>query len=416
MATSPGQGALHGVVIVDLTQHLSGPFATQMLADLGARVIKVEPPTGDPTRRISPHFVDGDSAYYMSVNRNKESVCIDLKSDAGRGALYDLISHADAVMENFRPGTLDRLGIGFDEMQAWKPSLVLCSISGFGQDGPYRDRPAFDMVVQALSGGMSLTGEIGGRPVRSGLPIGDLAAGSNAATAVLAGLLRAAKTGAGSRIDISMLDTQISLLSYVAAYHLMSGVVPGPQGRQHMSIPTYRALTCGDGRDVVITANVPRMWDGLCKALQIEHLVDDPRYSGNAERLANRETLSEVLEAAALRYSAEELLQRLTAYGVPSAPINNIAEALADPQVAARDLIVESTRGGETYRAVGNPLIFEGDPSATTAPPRLGEHTHQVFADLCDYNETRLASLTEAGVIGPHVAAPRQLESASQRD
>ncbi|NMO89492.1 CaiB/BaiF CoA-transferase family protein [Actinomycetospora sp. TBRC 11914] len=376
-----GSGPLRGIVVVDLTQHLAGPFATQILGDLGARVIKVEPPSGDPTRFIGPHFVDGDSAYYLSVNRNKESVVIDLKTEAGRDSLLRLVDAADAVVENFRPGTLEKLGVGADLLRARNPRLVVTSLTGFGLDGPYRDRPAFDMIVQALGGGMSLTGEIGGSPVRSGLPIGDLCAGMNAALVTLAGLLRAERADEGSRADVAMLDTQVSLLSYVASYYLAGGEVPGLQGRQHMSIPTYRALQCAD-RDIVITANTPRMWVGLCRALDLPALPDDPRFATNDDRRAHRVELAALLEPAARRLTAAELLARLAAEGVPSAPINTVDATLADPQVRARGMVVEQPRGDATLRAVGNPLKISDGRREHRAPPRLGEDTDEVLGTL----------------------------------
>jgi crotonobetainyl-CoA:carnitine CoA-transferase CaiB-like acyl-CoA transferase len=392
------------MVVLDLTQHLAGPFATQILGDLGARVIKVEPATGDPTRYIGPHFVDGDSAYYLSVNRNKESVCLNLKSDAGRDALFRLADAADAVVENFRPGTMERLGIGADVLRERNPRLVVCSLTGFGQDGPYRDRPAFDMIVQALGGGMSLTGEIDGKPVRSGLPIGDLCAGMNAAIATLAGLLRAAREGVGSRVDIAMLDTQVSLLSYVASYYLTSGEVPGRQGRRHMSIPTYRAFTCGDGHDIVVTANTPRMWVGLCHALNRADLLTDDRFATNDARRENAAALAAALEPAARGFGSADLLARLSEQGVPNAPINTVDATLADPHVRERGMVVEQRRGGAAVYAVGDPLKISDGRDAHTVPPRLGEDTAAVLRALAGFDDAAIAELTEAGAIGP--AAP----------
>lgn len=394
-------GPLHNTVVVDLTQHLAGPFATQILGDLGARVVKVEPPAGDSTRLIGPHFVDGDSAYYLSVNRNKESVCIDLKTDAGRETLLALVRSADALVENFRPGTLEKLGIGPDVLLAEKPDLVVCSLSGFGQDGPYRDRPAFDMIVQALGGGMSLTGEIGGRPVRSGLPIGDLCAGMNAAMATLAGLLRAAQEGTGSRVDVAMLDTQVSLLSYVASYYLTGGEVPGLQGRQHMSIPTYRSFTCADGRDIVVTANTPKMWRGLCVALGTEELLDDPRFATNEDRRRHAAELAAVLDPAAARQSAEELLVKLGEQNVASAPINTVDAALADPHVRARGMVLEQRRGDESVHSVGDPLKISGGRTGHVVAPRLGADTDTVLREVAGLGPDAIAALHDQGAVGP---------------
>ncbi|MDT7709824.1 MAG: hypothetical protein QOG20_5431 [Pseudonocardiales bacterium] len=394
-------GPLCHTVVIDLTQHLAGPFATQILGDLGARVIKIEPPEGDSTRLIGPHFADGDSAYYLSVNRNKESVCINLKTDAGRDALLALVGSADAVIENFRPGTMEKLSIGADVLRAVNPNLVVTSLTGFGLDGPYRDRPAFDMIVQALGGGMSLTGEIGGRPVRSGLPIGDLCAGMNAAIATLAGLLRAAQDGIGSRVDVAMLDTQVSLLSYVASYYLSSGQVPGLQGRQHMSIPTYRAFTCGDGRDIVVTANTPRMWVGLCHALEVTDLLADPRFTTSEDRRVHATDLAAALEPAALRLASTELLARLAEQGVPSAPINGVDATLADPHVRARGMVVEQRRGADPVYAVGDPLKISDPRAAHVVPPRLGQDTEEVLRTLGGLDAARVRTLAAEGAIGP---------------
>ncbi|MFC4942996.1 CaiB/BaiF CoA transferase family protein [Pseudonocardia sp. GCM10023141] len=402
--TSPpvaATGPLHNTVVIDLTQHLAGPFATQILGDLGARVIKIEPPDGDSTRTIGPHFVDGDSAYYLSVNRNKESVCINLKTDAGRAALLRLVRAADAVVENFRPGTMEKLGIGADVLRELKPELVVCSLTGFGLDGPYRDRPAFDMIVQALSGGMSLTGDIGGRPVRSGLPIGDLCAGMNAAIATLAGLVRASQDGVGSRVDVAMLDTQISLLSYVASYYLTGGEVPGLQGRQHMSIPTYRAFTCADGRDIAVTANTPKMWIGLCRALGTTDLLGDPRFTTNEDRRRHRDELAAVLDPAALAMDSAHLLTRLGEEGVASAPINTVDAALADPHVRHRDMVVEQERGGEAVFAVGDPLKISDGRTDHRVAPRLGQDTEAVLRSLGGFTPADVAELAAAGAVGP---------------
>jgi len=409
--TSRG-GPLAHLTVVDLTQHLAGPFASQILGDLGARIIKIEPLEGDSTRGVGPHFVGGDSAYYLSVNRNKESICIDLKAPGGTDAVLALVAKADVVLENFRPGTLTKLGLDYDVLRAVNPKIVVCSISGFGQDGPYRDLPAFDIVVQAMSGGMALTGEPDGRPVRSGLPIGDLCAGMYGVIGTLAGLLRASTDGVGSYVDVAMLDTQVSLLSYVASYYLLAGQVSGPQGRGHMSIPTYRAYTCSDGQDVVVAAITPRMWRSLCVALEVAELSDDELFRDNDTRRANRALLDTALEAAIRQWPATEVLRRLAAAGVPAAPINGIDTALNDPQVRHREMILDLTGRDEMISAVGNPVKISHGRAQNAAPPRRGEHTELILRTVAGLNEHAIACLAADGVIpsdaveGAHVPLP----------
>lgn len=378
--TRPGP-PLAGLKVVDLTTFLSGPYGTQILADLGADVVKVEPPSGDSSRAIPPHFVEGDSAYFHSINRNKRSVVLDLKTAEGRNLLRRLAAAADVVIENFRPGVLSRLGLDYDELAERNPGVVWCSISGFGQDGPYRERPAYDMIVQALSGGMSLTGLPDGPPVRSGIPLGDLAAGMYAVIGTLAALNDRTRSGTGRKLDISMLDCQISMLSYQGVYHLLAGVTPGRQGRAHDSIPTYRAFTAGDGVDVMVTANTDGMWAGLCQVLDIPDLVHDPRFADSTSRQANRDDLVPLLEKAFAARPAAEWLAELHEARVPAAPVNTVAEALADPQVRHREMVVPVP--GTPLRLLGNPVKFadRGHDRGFQRPPRLGEHHDEVLRD-----------------------------------
>lgn len=395
------QRPLSGLVVVDLTQFLAGPYAAQIFGDLGARVIKVEPLEGDSTRTVAPHFFKGESAYFLAVNRNKESIALDLKTNAGRQVVLDLVAKADVVLENFRPGVAERLGIDYASLRRVNPAIVACSISGFGQDGPYRDRPAYDIIVQALSGGMSITGEEGGTPVRAGIPLGDIAAGMYGVIGTLAGIDRARVSGEGCHVDISMLDCQISMLSYQAAYHLMSGEVPGPQGRGHRSIPTYSAFRCGDGIEVVVAANTERMWEELCGALDLPDLPADPRFTTNAERLRNRGELDPILHAAFQRTTSEAVLARLTKARVPAAPVNTIDRALADPQVSHRGMVIDlEDRQGDVVRAVGNPIRYSGtETEHDRFPPGLGADTRTILSDFLDYPPDRLEDLVRQGVV-----------------
>jgi CoA:oxalate CoA-transferase len=387
---TPLDAPLVGLQVLDLTTFLSGPYATQILADLGADIVKIEPPGGDSSRLIPPYFVDGDSAYFHSVNRNKRSVVADLKTASDLALVRSLAQVADVVIENYRPGTLARLGLDYAEVAATNPAVVWCSISGFGQDGPYRDRPAYDMIVQALSGGMSLTGLPDGPPVRSGIPLGDLAAGMFAAIGTLASLRQRADTGRGRHVDISMLDCQISMLSYQGAYHLLAGAMPGRQGRAHDSIPTYRGFTAADGVDIMITANTERMWQELCRVLDVTRLLNDPRFVDGAARQAHRGELEPVLEYAFLARTAAEWLPLLHAAGIPAAPVNTVADALDDQHVRHRRMVrdVEDDNGRPRLRLLGNPVKFcdSGSERPFRSPPKLGQDRQQVVDDWLDTN------------------------------
>ena len=386
---------LDGIRVLDLTQFLSGPFATQILADLGADVIKLEPPQGDPIRAVPPHFVGDNSVYFLCINRNKRSIAVDMKVAEGRELVKKLALACDVVMENFRPGVLERLGLSADALRKEKPSLIWCSISGFGQDGPYRNKPAYDMIIQALSGGMSLTGEEGGAPVRAGIPIADLGAGLYATVAVLAALNRRHTTGNGETIDISMLDCQAAMLCYQAAYYMHSGVVPGRQGRGHESIPTYRSFACRNGVSIVITANTERMWQGLARALGREELIADPRFATNKDRLANREALWPLLDGAFLERNAQEWLPLLEAEEIPVGVVNTLDRVVSDPQLLHRNMVLQlESTDGKRAGVIGNPIKFRDSEAESADYPRdLGADTAAVLDDVLNLSPREIADL-----------------------
>ena len=392
---------LSGVRVLDLTQFLSGPYATQIFADLGADIVKLEPPGGDPIRVVPPHFVGEDSVYYLCINRNKRCVAVDMKIEAGRELVKKLALSCDIVMENFRPGVLDRLGLSADALRKEKPSLIWCSISGFGQDGPYRNKPAYDMIVQALSGGMSLTGESAGAPVRAGIPIGDIAAGLYAGIATLAALNRRHRTGLGDSIDISMLDCQAAMLCYQAAYYMHSGVVPGRQGRGHESIPTYRSFEAKDGIHIVITANTERMWQSLARALQHDEWLSDPRFTTNKERLANRHALWPMLEEAFRTRNADEWIPILEREEIPVGVVNTLDRVMKDPQIRHRNMVLDLDSGdGRKASVTGNPMKFkDAAPEAQDYPRALGADTAAVLKDVLDLSRDEIAELVRSKAV-----------------
>ena len=354
-------GPLAGVTILDLTRVLAGPYATLLLADLGARVIKVERPgVGDDARRIGP-FVGGRSAYFESVNRGKQSIALDLRDPGDREVFEKLLARSDVLVENFRPGALERLGYGWDTLHERFPRLVHAATSGFGQTGPYAQRPAYDLVVQALGGLMSVTGQPGGPPTRVGTSIGDLAAGLFTALGVAAALLHRERTGEAIQVDVAMLDCQVALLENALARLLATGETPGPLGARHPSITPFDAFRTADGH-VVIAAGHDALFATACEVLGRADLARDPRFATNELRTRNEAALKAEIEGALGRDSTQHWLAKLSAAGIPCAPIQNVAQVLADPQVAARNMIVELAEPGDAPRGVAQ---------ADAAPPRL---------------------------------------------
>jgi CoA:oxalate CoA-transferase len=362
-------GPLAGVTVVDLTRVLAGPFCTMLLADLGARVIKVERPrVGDDARQIGP-FVDGRSAYFLSLNRGKESIALDLREERDRALFDRLLARADVLVENFRPGVLDRLGYGWESLHARFPRVVLASLSGFGQSGPLATRPAYDLIAQAMGGIMSITGPEGGPPVRVGTSIGDLAAGLFTALGVASALHHRERTGAATPVDVAMLDCQVALLENAIARLAATGEVPRPLGSRHPSIAPFEAYPTAEGH-VVVAAGNDAIFRRLAATLGAPALADDPRFASNAARCAHvgelRAALSERLAAA----DAATWLGRLEAAGIPCGPIQDVAQVLAHPQVRARNMVVEVADAVlGSFPAAGNPIKSAAFADPSTRPP-----------------------------------------------
>ena len=392
-----------GVRVLDLSRMLAGPYGSMLLADMGAEVIKIEEPDGgDPIRGMGPPFLpDGESAYFLAINRNKKSVAVDLTKEAGRDVLYDLVRQSDVVLENFRPGIMERLGCAYSKLWSLNQRLVVCSISAYGQEGPYRDWPAFDLALQAMGGAMSVTGEAGGRPVRMGLPMGDLAGGLFGAFAIAGALLRRERTGEGAHLDLSLLDCQVSLLTYIAQYFWTNGLVPGPLGSAHASVVPYGALASRDGH-LIVAVFAEKFWSGFCRAVGRAEWARDPRFATNRDRVANRDALAPLIDALFRTRTTAEWLACLTAEGVPAAPIQTVDRVLADPQIRRRGMVVEMAHPvhGRTP-TLGTPVKVDGAMDLGVGPPpRLGEHTDLVLRDLLKYPSARIAELRRAGAVG----------------
>jgi formyl-CoA transferase/CoA:oxalate CoA-transferase len=393
-------GPLSGVTVVDLTRVLSGPYCTMVLSDLGARVIKVEHPgRGDDTRHWGPPFIGTESAYFLSINRNKESVTLDFKHDRGREVLERLIAQADVLVENFKPGTLDRAGFGWDDVRERFPRLVYASISGYGQTGPRRDEPGYDAVIQAEGGLMSVTGDRDGPAYRLGVAISDIVAGLFAAQGILAALLARARTGEGQRVDIGMLDTTAALLTYQAGNYFATGVTPGRLGNRHPTIAPYETVETADG-EIVIAVGNDEIWRRFCPAIGLPHLADDPRFRTNRDRLANYPALRATLDEAFRRRPRAEWIARLRAASVPCGEVRDVAEVLADPHLAAREMVatVQHPTAGPT-RVIGTPIkLSDTRGGVREAPPTLGQHTEAVLGEL-EYDATTIAALRASGAI-----------------
>lgn len=392
---------LEGIVVLDLTRVLSGPFATQQLADLGAEVIKVEHPKGgDDTRAFGPPFIEGESTYFMSVNRRKKSLLLDLKKPRGAEVAHRILAHADVFIENFRPGAAERLGFAPDTVRGLHPRLVTCSISGYGQAGEetFSRRGGYDAVIQAASGMMALTGEPDGGPTKVGVALADMVAGLYAAQGVLAALHRREKTGIGAHVDISMQDGMLSLLTYQAGIHFATGREPKRMGNAHPSICPYETLPTADGLYALAVGN-DAQFERLARAIERPELREDPRFESNRARVEHREALLAILLPIFRSKSSAEWETLGDEEGIPGGPVLSVSEALAHPQVATRGTVLSHPHPkAGVVRTIASPVRLDGnEPNAGRAPPLLGEHTRELLARF-GYSPDEISALEAEGV------------------
>ncbi len=394
---------LDHLTVLDLSRVLSGPFCTMNLADMGARVIKVERPgKGDDTRSFGPPFIEGESAYFLSINRNKQSVTLNLKHPRGAQLLWRLIEKADVLVENFRPGVLDRLGFSFEECAKRNPALIYCSISGFGHFGllEYSRKPGYDVVIQGLGGLQSLTGPEDGPPYKVGTSIADLIAGLYAVQGILLALIARSRTGRGQKVDVSMLDGQVSLLTYQAGIYFATGVVPSRMGNRHPTIAPYETCMVRDGYMNLAVGN-DALWAAFCQAAGLPHLREDPRFETNGQRVVHRDVLFDELGPILKQHTLAEWIERLDAAGVPCGPVLTLDKVLAHPQVVARDMVVTQQHpvAGE-IKTTGIPVRLSDTPGEVAdAPPLLGQHTRSVLEDLLGLSPGELEKLEQDRIV-----------------
>jgi formyl-CoA transferase len=392
---------LGGIRVLDLSRILAGPYCTMILGDLGAEVIKVErPDTGDDTRTWGPPFAGGESAYYLCCNRNKKSITVDLKNPSGVELVKDLAKASDILVENFTPGLMKRFGLDYDALKELNPRLIYASITAYGQDGPYRDRPGYDMVLSAVGGLMGITGERGGDPVKVGVAITDVVTGVYASGSIMAALLSRDRTGKGQYIDISLLDTQVACLANIASNYLVAGQEAQRWGTAHESILPYQVFRTAD-RPIAIAVANQKLWVSFCKLVGKEEWIDDPRFESNPKRVENREALIPLVSEIMQKKTCDEWMDLFVKSSIPCGPVNTMQSLFDDPQVRHRDMIADvphPTIGD--LRLVGLPIKFSDTPATIRlAPPMLGEHTDEVVTGVLGYDAARVSELRGKGAI-----------------
>ncbi len=398
-ATPGAPGPLAGFRVLDLSQFLAGPYCSMMLADMGAEVIKVEPREGDGTRQFGPPYIQDQSAYFLSVNRNKKCIILNLTTDRGRKIFLDLAERADVVLENFRPGVVTELGLDYKTVYQRNPRITYCSISAFGQEGPYRDRPGIDLIFQALGGVLAVTGEEGGPPSKVGFPVADVTAGLFAANGILLALLARERTGVGQKVEIAALDTLLAVQATNLSYYFATGQTPGRLGSASpFLVPAQYFQT----RDQVINVSIPtdRFFRRLCVALELGHLQDDPRFSSVSQRLVHRHELIPLLQAKFRKNTCQEWLTILAGQGIPCAPCYDYGDLIRDPQIVHNDMLaeIEHPTAGQ-IKVTGIPIRLSQTPGQLRSPPPLlGEHTEEILADL-GYKAAEIEGLRNAAVI-----------------
>ncbi|MDB6101939.1 MAG: CoA transferase [Gammaproteobacteria bacterium] len=393
-------GPLQGIRVLDFTRVLAGPAASLALADLGAEVLKIEPPgTGDETRSFPP-FREGESHYFLSVNRGKKSIVVDLKTAAGVALVKELAAKSDVLVENYRPGVMDRLGLGYEALSVINPRLIYCAISGFGMTGPLRDRPSFDIVMQALSGALSVNGEPDRPPTKLGIPLGDLVGGVNGPMGILAALYERTVTGRGRLVDVSLFDGMLGMLAYLPQLAFFTGADPKPQGSQHPNIVPYGVFPAKDG-SIVIACLTNSFWANICRALGMDDWIEDSRLDSLVKRRDLRATVNERICGVTSQKTVNELVDLLTQHQVPHAPILGIQDALSQPQAVAREMVVETDHQllGK-IPIVNRPIKFPGDSQPVpAAPPVLGQHTDEILRDILGFTAERIAQLRASKVV-----------------
>lgn len=391
---------LKDLKVLDLTRVLAGPYATMVLADMGADVLKVEMPnTGDDSRAFGP-FVGEESAYFMSINRNKRSMTLNLKSDEGKKIFTSLIKDADVVVENYRPGTMEKFGLGYEEIRKINDKVIYAACSGFGHSGPYARKPAYDAIVQAMGGIMSITGQEGGEPTRVGASVGDVIAGIFTATGILTALYNREKTGKGQKVDVAMLDCQVAVLENAIARYFISGENPEPIGNRHPSITPFESFTTKDGQIMIAIGN-DRLWAQFCKLTNREDLIEDERFVTNGLRTKNHKEIKDIVSEILGKESTDYWINLFDKEDIPATEINKIDKVVSNPQVLARDMVVEvehPVAGG--VKMSGIPIKLSDTPgSIRTAAPILGQHTEEILGDKLGYTAEEISELREKGVI-----------------